>query len=232
MILKTSNITRLCFSGSALSWDNKLRTNQKRSQTLLTCQMNNHCELDCEQSNSGLCGCLCCFSSGNCLSTSSPLLLPSCHKAAVLRAAAKDQPGLEDVSQSSFIGKSFKFHLPWLVLIHLLTTREILLVIPSEKLIHLCVTNLLGVMRKARKEKRFEHLLTAMPKDIGAAHAKTLPAVILGKTKEVFGRAPAVARLLFLARLAVACKFHCDLLAIALPCCFRTGTHFNFASCN
>jgi hypothetical protein len=119
----------------------------------------------------------------------------------------KDHPGL-DVHDSSFSGKSLKLGMPRLFLFDSLTTREIILAIPAEKLVQLNATKLMGVVRAAKREKYFEYLLAAVGRDIGPVHAKTL-AVLIKKTNKAFGRAP-VTRLLFLARVAVAYKFDCD----------------------
>jgi hypothetical protein len=119
----------------------------------------------------------------------------------------KDHPGL-DVHHSSFTGKAFKLAMPRIVLFDALSTREIMLAIPAEKLVLFNVTNLLGVVRAAKREKYFEYLLVAVARDIGPDTAKKL-ALIIKKTNKAFGRAP-VTRLLFLARVAVAHKFDCD----------------------
>jgi hypothetical protein len=118
-----------------------------------------------------------------------------------------DQPGL-DVQQSTFSGKSFKIRLPCIDLFDSLTPREVILAIPSEKLVQLNVNHLMGLVRAAKREKYFEYLLTVVGRDIGPQHAKLLAAIIK-KTNKVFGRAP-VTKLLFLARVAVAYKFDCD----------------------
>ena len=129
----------------------------------------------------------------------------------MLRAAMNDTPGL-NVQKSSFTAKAFDLAMPRLDLFDSLTTREILLAIPSEKLVRLSVLSLTCVVRAAKRDKCFNYLLMAVGKDIGPAYAKLLLEII-PKTNKAFGRAP-VTRLLFLARLAVAYQFECDKVSI------------------
>ena len=126
----------------------------------------------------------------------------------MLRAAMNDTPGGLNVQKSSFTAKAFDLAMPRLDLFDSLTTKEILLAIPSEKLVRLSVLSLTCVVRAAKRDKFFNYLPKAVGKDIGPAYTKLLLEII-PKTNKAFGRAP-VTRLLFLARVAVAHKFDCD----------------------
>ena len=136
---------------------------------------------------------------------------PSYHRAAVLRAAMEDPPGL-NAKKSSFCSSSLELVMPRLALFESLTTREILLAIPAGKLVRMSVNNLMGLVRAAKRDKCFDYLLTALGYDIGPEYTKVL-AQIIPRTNKVHGRAP-VTRLLFLARLSIAIQFHTNTLTI------------------